>query len=143
MSSNRQKKAAVSFRFAESTVSELRKRARRAGRARQTELAERYLIEGMRQDDHPLIHFREGPGGRRPILLGSRLDVADVITTLRQNENSPEAAAAYLEIPLAQVEAAVAYYADYKSEVDREIAEREEIAAEAKARWDRQQAALA
>lgn len=136
-------KKAVSFRFAESTVGELRRRARRAGRARQTELAERYLIEGMRQDDHPLIHFREGPGGRRPTLLGSRLDVADVISTIRQNENSPEAAAAYLEIPLEQVQAAVAYYADYKAEVDGEIADREEIAAEARARWERQQAALA
>ncbi|MGH2923388.1 MAG: hypothetical protein ACRDKH_05095, partial [Solirubrobacterales bacterium] len=59
-------KTAISFRFADSTVDQLRRRARRAGRARQTELAERYLVEGMRQDDHPLIHFREGPEGRRP-----------------------------------------------------------------------------
>jgi uncharacterized protein (DUF433 family) len=138
-----EKKMPVSFRFAESTVSELRRRARRAGRTRQTELAERYLIEGMRHDDHPLIHFRESAGGRRPTLLGSRLDVADVISTIRQNENSPEAAAAYLEIPPEQVQAAVAYYADYKAEVDAEIADREEIAAEAQARWERQQAALA
>jgi uncharacterized protein (DUF433 family) len=136
-------KTAISFRFAESTVSDLRRRARRAGRTRQTELAERYLVEGMRQDDHPLIHFREGPGGRRPTLLGSRLDVADIIRTIRQNENSPEAAAAYLEIPPGHVQAAVAYYADYKDEVDAEIADREDIAEEQLARWQRQREALA
>lgn len=137
-------RTAVSFRFSEETVSELRRRARRAGSSRrQTELAERYLVEGMRQDDHPLIHFREGPEGRRPTLLGSRLDVADVISTVRQNDNSPEAAAAYLEIPVPQVQAAVTYYADFKDEIDREIAEREEVAEEQLARWKRQQEALA
>lgn len=140
----RRNRTAISFRFSEGTVSELRRRARRGGSAlRQTELAERYLVEGMRQDDHPLIHFREGPGGRRPGLLGSRLDVAEVISTVRQNENSPEAAAAYLEIPVGQVQAAVAYYADFKDEVDRELAERHEIAEEQIARWQRQQEALA
>lgn len=137
-----QNKKAISFRFAESTVGELRRRARRAGGNRQTELAERYLVEGMRQDDHPLIVFREGRGGRRPTLLGSRLDVADLISTIRQNENSPQAAADYLEVPLEQVEAAVAYYADYRAEVDEEIIERAEIAAEAQERWERQQAAF-
>lgn len=135
-------KLAVSFRFDRATVAELRRRARREREA-QTELAERYLKEGMRQDAHPLIHFRERPGGRRPMLVGSRLDVADVITTIRQNNNSTEEAAAYLEMPIERVEAAVAYYADYKDEVDEEIADREAIAQEERERWQRQQEALA
>lgn len=137
------RRAAISFRFAESTVDELRRHAKRAGRSRQTELAERYLIEGMRQDDHPLVYFRGSPGSRRPMVLGSRLAVADVIGTIRQNENSVEAASSYLEIPVGQVEAALAYYADYKDEVDDDIAEREQIAAEAEERWRRQREALA
>jgi hypothetical protein len=66
-----------------------------------------------------------------------------VISTVRQNDNSPEAAAAYLEIPVPQVQAAVTYYADFKDEIDREIAEREEVAEEQLARWKRQQEALA
>mgnify|MGYP002336148016 CR=1 FL=1 len=141
--SPRESKKAEYFRFAESTVRGLRRRARRGGRAGQTELAERYVIERMRQNDHPLIHFRDGPGGRGPTPLGSRLDVAGVISTSRQNENSPESTAAYLEIPLEHVQAAVAYYAAYTAEVDAEIADREEIVAEAQTRWERQRAAPA
>jgi hypothetical protein len=30
-------------------------------------------------DEHPAIYFRDGADGRRPALLGTRLDVADVI----------------------------------------------------------------
>ena len=56
----------------------------------QTALAERYLEEGLRMDEHPLIYFRDGANGRRPALLGTRLDVADVIETLRQNDRSVE-----------------------------------------------------
>lgn len=135
-------KTAVSFRFDSGTVAALRQRARREREA-QTELAERYLKEGMRQDAHPLIHFRESARGRRPMLAGSRLDVADVVTTIRQNDNSVEEAAAYLEMPIEQVQAAVAYYADYKEEVDGEIADRVATAQEERARWQRQQEALA
>lgn len=135
-------KQAVSFRFEPSTLAELRRRAKRT-REDQTGLAERYLKEGMRQDDHPLIHFREGAAGRRAALLGSRLDVADIITTIRQNNNSVEEAADYLEVPIEQIEAALAYYADYKDEIDEEIRRAEEIAREARERWRRQQEALA
>jgi hypothetical protein len=51
-------------------------------------------------DEHPLIYFREGASGRRPALLGTRLDVADVIETVRVNDRSVERAAAYLELPV-------------------------------------------
>jgi hypothetical protein len=40
----------------------------------QTTLAERYIEEGLRMDEHPLVYFREGASGRRPALLGTRLD---------------------------------------------------------------------
>ncbi len=53
--------------------------------------------------------FREGAAGRRPALLGSRLDVADVIATIGQNDNSVCEAADYLEIRVEQVEAALRY----------------------------------
>jgi uncharacterized protein (DUF433 family) len=83
-------------------------------------------------EEHPLIYFRDGAAGRRPALLGTRLDVADVIETLRQNGNSMERTAAYLELPLDRVEACLRYYAVYREEIDdwiersRAIAEREE-----------------
>lgn len=102
---NKQGKQSVSFRFDPITVRRLKDHAADAGSG-QTALAERYIEEGIRQDEHPLIYFREGAAGRRPALLGSRLDVAEAITTIRQNNGSVEEAAAYLEIPIEQLEAA-------------------------------------
>ena len=134
-------KKSVSFRFDPITVKRLKEHAAEAG-AGQTALAERYIEEGIRRDEHPLIYFRDGAAGRRPALLGSRLDVADAITTIRQNEGSVEAAASYLEVPVEQVEAVARYYADYRDEVDALI-ERARLATEReRERSRRQQEAL-
>jgi len=124
-------KQSVAFRFNRVTVARLKQRALET-HAPQTALAERYIEEGLRHDEHPLIYFRDGAAGRRPALLGTRLDVADVVTTIRQNDNSVEEAADYLEIPVEHVEACLRYYADYQDEIDawiersHAIAEREQ-----------------
>lgn len=136
------KRKSVSFRFDPRTVARLKERTQRTREA-QTELAERYINEGLRQDEHPLIYFRDGAMGRRPALLGTRLDIADVITTIRQNENSIEEAADYLEVPAEQVAAAVRYYADYKDEIDELIERSQALAERERERWRRQQEALA
>ena len=131
-----------SFRLPDTLLASLQGRARERGESANA-LAERYLEEGLRRDDHPLIAFREGAAGRRAALIGTRLDVAQVIDTLRESDNSVELAADYLGIPEQQVRAAVRYYADFQDEVDewrergRAIAEREEDA------WRREQAILA
>lgn len=134
-------KQGISFRFDPITVRRLKDHAAETG-AGQTALAQRYIEEGIRRDEHPLIYFREGAAGRRPALLGSRLDVADVVTTIRQNDGSVADAASYLEVPAEQIEAAARYYAEYKGEVD-ELIERAELAAEReRERSRRQQEAL-
>jgi len=134
-------KQSVAFRFDTGIVEHLRKRAAELN-APQTQLAERYIEEGLREDEHPVVHFREGAAGRRPALLGSRLDVADVIATIRQNDNSVAEAAEYLQIPVDQVEAALRYYADFKTEVDAWLAHVEAIAERERDRWRRRQEAL-
>jgi uncharacterized protein (DUF433 family) len=124
-------KQSVAFRFDPTTVARLKQRALET-HAPQTALAERYIEEGLRHDEYPLIYFRDGETGRRPALLGTRLDVADVVTTIRQNDNSVEEAADYLEIPVEQVDACLSYYAEYREEIDawiervQAIAEREQ-----------------
>lgn len=139
---SRETKQSVSFRFRPKTIFDLKQRAE-ITRDAQTDLVERYINEGVRQDQHPLIHFREGAAGRRPAVLGSRLDVADVVTTIRQNESSIEATAEYLEVPVEKVEAAARYYGDYKDEVD-ELIERALLFAEReRERWRRQKEAIA
>jgi uncharacterized protein (DUF433 family) len=135
------RKKSVAFRFEARLVEQLRRRADEV-RASQTELAERYIAEGLRQDQFPMIGFRDGAAGRRPVVLGSRLGVADVISTIRQNENSVEGTAAYLEIPVEHVEAALRYYADFEDEVDDWIKRTEAMAERERLRWERRQAAL-
>src|SRR5688500_18953000 len=136
------KKQSVTCRFNPRTIERLKQRAEDTS-TRQTDLAERYIEEGMRMDEHPLLHFRDGESGRRPAILGTRLEVATVIETIRQNGNSVEEAAEYLEIPVEQVEACVRYYADHKDEID-EWQKRADAASErARERWERQQHALA
>jgi uncharacterized protein (DUF433 family) len=131
-----------SFRLADSVLASLQERARERGESANA-LAERYLEEGLRREDHPLISFREGAAGRRAALAGTRLDVSHVIETLRESENSVDATAEYFDIPAQHVRAAVRYYAEFRDEVDewrertRAIAEREEDA------WRREQAVLA
>jgi uncharacterized protein (DUF433 family) len=131
-----------SFRLPDTLLASLQGRASERGESANA-LAERYLEEGLRRDDHPLIVFREGAAGRRAALVGTRLDVAQVIDTLRESDNSVEATATYLAIPEQHVRAAVRYYADFRVEVDewrehtRAVAEREEES------WRREQAILA
>jgi len=54
--------------------------------------------------------------------VGSGLDVWEVIATVRENDNDPQEAAAYLEISTGLAQAAIAYYGDYRDEIDAEIA---------------------
>jgi uncharacterized protein (DUF433 family) len=135
-------KRLVSFRFDPGMVEHLKQRAEEAGSA-QAALAERYIEEGMRTDEHPGIYFRDRGSGRRPAVVGTRLDVAQVIETLRLNGNSIEETADYLSLPVAPVEAAVRYYAAYKDEVDEWIAQTVAIAERERELWLRRAEALA
>ena len=134
-------KQSVAFRFDPFTVARLKQRAQET-HAPQTSLAERYIEEGLRHDEHPLIYFRDGAAGRRPALLGTRLDVAQVVTTIRQNHNSVDEAAETLEIPATHVEACVRYYADYKDEIDTWIERFNAIAERERDRFKRQRQAF-
>jgi uncharacterized protein (DUF433 family) len=108
------------LRLPAGTRARLGERARRAGLTERA-LAQRYLEEGLRRDAHPLIQFLDGPSGRRASLVGSGLDVWEVIATVRDNDGSVEEAAAYLQVPVGRVQAAVAYYGEYREEIDADI----------------------
>jgi len=131
-----------SFRLETGLLEGLQRQARQSGESL-TALAERYLDEGLRHEEHPLIVFRTGAMGRRAALAGTRLDVAQVIDTVKHSSKPTREAAEYLSIPEPWVRACVRYYADFSEEVDewgervRAVAEREEDA------WRRSQAALA
>lgn len=130
-------KQQVSFRIPARTLDHLRRRVRETGLS-QTDLAERYIEEGLRMDEHPLVVFRDGPAVRRPGLHGTGLDIWEVVETVRQNA-SPEEAAEYLGLPLAKVQACMRYYADYTAEIDEWIAVVHDMADREQERWLRQQ----
>jgi uncharacterized protein (DUF433 family) len=109
------------LRFRPGVSERLAIRARRLSLAPRT-LAQRYVEEGLRHEDHPLVRFVDGPSGRRAALVGRGLDVWEVIATVRENDNDLEATAAIREISPGLVQAAVAYYGDYREEIDAEIA---------------------
>jgi uncharacterized protein (DUF433 family) len=134
-------KQPVSFRFDRGTVRNLKRRAAEV-RTPQAALAERYIEEGLRMDKHPLIHFREGAGGRRPALLGTRLDVATVVETIRQHGNSLEDTAEYLDVPVSHVQECLRYYVEYQREVDEWVKQARVAGERERELWARQQEAL-
>ncbi|HET9198397.1 MAG TPA: hypothetical protein VFN92_09105 [Solirubrobacterales bacterium] len=108
-------------------------------------LAERYVDEGTRMDDHPGIVFRDGPAGRRAA-LASGPDVWELMATLKagkaKGERAIAATAELLDLTDLQVRTGVRYYASFKEEIDQRIALHAEDADEAEAAWKREQAAL-
>lgn len=106
-------------------------------------LADRLLGEALRVECHPLIRFAVGAVGRRqPRVVGTRLDVHQVVSTVRANEVSVDATAEYLGIDSQLVRAALDYYAEFIDEVDADAAEAERVAVTERALWDRVQRAL-
>jgi len=131
----------LSVRLNDATIARLGKHAQRAHIAPRT-LAQRYVEEGLRMDEHPLIRFTDGPAGRRPRLVGTGKDVWEVIVTVRDNDGDAAETARYLEIPLGFVQAAITYYGTYTDEIDQWIETNEQQAAETHAAWTAGQAAI-
>jgi uncharacterized protein (DUF433 family) len=131
----------LSVRLSDTTIERLGTHARRLRLPPRT-LAQRYVEEGLRMDEHPLVRFADGPAGRRARLVGTGKDVWEIIATVRDNNGDAAEAARYLEIPLGLVQAAITYYGAYKEEIDEWIELNEHEVAEAHAAWAAGQAAL-
>lgn len=131
----------LTFRLPEPTLERLEARAHQIRETR-TALAERYLEEGLRMDDHPGIGFADGPAGRRAVLVGTGLDVWEIIGSVKAAGGSPEAAGRYLELPLAQVRAAIRYYGAFPAEIDDLLARQADAAAREEEAARRERAAL-
>lgn len=131
-----------SFRLSGRTVELLDAAALRTGETRNA-LADRLLGEALRVERHPLIRFDAGAAGRRqPRVVGTRLDVHQVVATVRANDVSVDATADYLGIDPRLVRAALDYYAEFTEEVDADAAEADRVADTERARWERVHHAL-
>ncbi len=130
----------ISLRLAESTVQRLGARAQRVQVPPRT-LAQRYVEEGLRMDEHPLVRFVDGPAGRRARLVTGP-DIWEAIATVRDNAGDVAEAASYLKLPLGVMQAAVTYYGAFRDEIDEWIESNERETAEAHAAWLAGQTAL-
>lgn len=112
------------------TVEALRRRSNESGEP-MARLAQRYIDEGLRIERHPGIFFRDGPAGRRAVVVGGP-DVWQIIVAVRgapeRGEDMIGALADRLGIPEQRIRIAVRYYAEYPVEIDRHIAMVEEEA---------------
>ena len=60
----------LSLRLSAGAIERLRARAG-SERLPPRTLAQRYVEEGLRMDEHPLVRFVDGPAGRRARLVGT------------------------------------------------------------------------
>jgi uncharacterized protein (DUF433 family) len=130
-----------SFRLSAGTSALLDDMAHLSNESRNA-LADRLLGEALRTERHPLIRFRTGAAGRRePFVVGTRLLVRQIVSQVEDSHT--EAAAEYLALPVATVRAALAYYADFRDEVQADRAWADRFEADERRRWERQQATMA
>ena len=130
------------FRFPDSLLNALGERAHERGESANA-LAERYVQEGLRRDAHPLIDFWDSGAGRRAMVLGSRIEVGQVVDTWLGSNKSAEATAEYFNLPERFIAAALQYYAAFQEEVDEYRAQKQEFADREYEAWQREQALLA
>jgi uncharacterized protein (DUF433 family) len=130
----------LSMRVRPGVLRGIEREARRTGRP-PTTLAADMLEEGLIMRMYPGIGFRDGAGGRRPALLGHRIDVHQVVETVKASRGNLDKAAAYFDVPVGLVRSAIEYYADNAGDVDDWITRQAEQARDAERRWRAGQAA--
>lgn len=111
------------IRIGKGTLQTLRERSRGSGEPI-ARLAERYIEEGLRADRHPGVFFREGPAGRRAVIVGGP-DVWEIVSAARsapeKGEARVSALAERLGINESKIRAAIRYYGEYPEEIDEWI----------------------
>ena len=102
-------------------------------------------------EDHPGVIFREGPTGRRAVLIGGP-DVREVIRAIRSARRSEpdldaeaivELVTANAGVPARLVDTAIRYWAAYPDEIDAWIDEVEAFEEQRLQAWERRQDLLA
>lgn len=136
----------MSVRFREARVSARLKAEAEASARSASALAEELIDEGLRMRRHPLVVFRSGPSVRRASLVGGP-DVWEVVAGVVGGDVAPskrvQRAVDLFGLRPEQVEAALAYYAEFTDEVDAHIEANRAAADEAEELWRRQRDLLA
>ena len=118
-----------SVRFDEAVAGRLRQFVARHPESSASAAVNRLVDEGLRMEEHPGVHFRSGPAGRRAVLIGGP-DVWEVVRAVRDARAAEPGLGAdeVLELVTANtgaarsmVDAALAYWSDHPEEVDAAV----------------------
>ena len=138
------------MRFSDSVLRRLERYVRGHPGTSASSVANVFVDEALRAEEHPGIMFRPGPTGRRAGLAGGP-DVWEVIATLQSlRREQPElagdalvaATAAATGVTPGQVRVAVGYYGAYPGEIEDRITANREAAEEAETAWRAEQELL-
>lgn len=136
--------SSLPVRIEAETVRALRRRSAESGEP-MARLAQRYIDEGLRVERHPGVFFRDGPAGRRAVVVGGP-DVWQIIVAVR---SAPERGDALIDamaervgVPRERIRIAIRYYAEYPAEIDQFIAMVEEEAEQFEEALEREQRLL-
>jgi uncharacterized protein (DUF433 family) len=117
------KSAPFSIRLSAATEELVTREARRTRRSKGA-IVEMLAEEALRTRRFPGIAFRGADWNRRPWVIGTALDVWEIVAASRRFA-SPEAMAAGTDLGEAQVRLALAYYRELPEEIDMAIRESE------------------
>jgi hypothetical protein len=131
----------LTLRVDQNSLRQLDDESRRQ-RVTRSELAKRFIDEGLRMEGHSGIVFRPGPAGRRPALADGP-DVWVVARVFREMagpfEQAVQHTAKLTELTPTQVGTAAKYYAEYRDEIDEWLRDLDDEAERAYAAWLREQ----
>jgi hypothetical protein len=139
-----------SVRFDETVLSRLDRYVKAHPGTSSSSVANMFIDESLRADEHPGIVFRPGPTGRRAALAGGP-DVWEVIAALNairheepglDGDDLAGELATVTGLSLARVHTALRYYAAYPDEVDERIANNADVAEREERLWTAQQTLL-
>lgn len=114
-------------------IDRLERRASRAPGLKPATLAALMIDEGLRMEEHPGIMFREGPTGRRAVVIGAG-DVWEVIRAIRSARSSEpdldenaiiELVGMNTGMNRGHIRTAIDYWSSYPDEVEARISQAE------------------
>jgi hypothetical protein len=137
-------------RFEPAVLERLRRYARAHPGSSTSALTSRFVDEALRMEEHPGVLFRDGPSGRRAVLIGGP-DVWEVVRILRSARGADpdldaeavvELAAETTGLPHRKVRVALDYWAAYPDEIEQQVRDAEEAERAAEQLWQRERRLL-
>jgi len=137
-------------RFEPAVLERLRRYVRAHPGLSASAVTSRFVDEALRMEEHPGVLFRDGPSGRRAVLIGGPdvWEVVRVVQSARSSEPALDAEAVIglavetTGLPRARVRVAVDYWVAHPDEIEQQIQDAEEAERVAAELWQRERRLL-